>query len=580
VTLTRRNQYVRLSGPEVVIGCDPFHITVRFTRDEWTTTRDDVRRLDGRCAELVRGVHTDLLALHPHDPADRREWLSDGYVYQLERQIAELADERVDFPRAAGATTDLGEHLGGLAVRSEVVRRLTAQAGAAPLNRQGGWATPRHPIPDFERLIGPATADLIAALRLDATDDLSEQVTALDATFWDDWSARIADGRVSPRFCRYLAQRRLIKEVKDVWYGFGPLEELIDDPSVSEVMVVSADKIFIERRGRIDRSGRRFLTDPVTIIQRVMAVANRQINAAQPMADARLPDGSRVNAVIAPLALTGPCLTLRKFPPKRFTMADLAGRLDALTKPACEFLRAAVADRRNLIVSGGTGSGKTTMLNCLSEFIDPRDRVVTIEDTAELQVVTDHLVTLQARPKNLEGAGAVSIRDLVRNALRMRPDRILVGECRGGEAVDMLQAMNTGHDGSMTTLHANDPAGAVHRLVTLVQENADVRLPVDVIHRQIVTAVDLIVQLGEVYRDGVPRRVVTEVAEVAGYDPEEGVIALTPLFHRRGAGPLTPTGHLPSFLSELLAAGLVGDPTDLLTEGALRTTGDLVAGGG
>jgi Flp pilus assembly CpaF family ATPase len=353
----------------------------------------------------------------------------------------------------------------------------------------------------------------------------------------------------------------LKEEIKDVWYGFGPLEDLLDDPTITEIMVVDAEHIFIEKGGQIEDSGRRFLTDPRTIIDRIVAKAGREINTSSPMADARMPDGSRVNAVIPPLALKGPCLTIRRFPRQRLTVEDLI-RYGSLTPAARDFLQAAVVNRRNVIVSGGTGTGKTTLLNCLSEFIPDRERIVTIEDTAELRLHKEHVVTMQAKRKNAEDAGEVTIRDLVRNALRMRPDRIVVGECRGGEAIDMLQAMNTGHDGSMTTLHANSPADVVLRLEVMVQQNGDTKLPVESIHRQIVSAVDVIVQLQVVHHNGRPRKVVSEIAEVVA--GSEGGVRMKPVFKREGGGPLDATGFLPTFVTDLVTTGLLPDPVALV----------------
>ena len=316
-----------------------------------------------------------------------------------------------------------------------------------------------------------------------------------------------------------------------------------------------------------------------------MARARRQISEAQPLADARMPDGSRVNAVMPSLALKGPCLTIRRFPRQRITMRDLVDRYKSLSPAADRFLEAAVINRRNIIVAGGTGTGKTTLLNALAGYIPDKERVVTIEDTAELQIPKPHVVILQGRKANTEGGGEVSIRDLVKNSLRMRPDRIVVGECRGGEAIDMLQAMNTGHDGSMTTLHANTPGGVIERLEVLVQQNADSVLPVEAIHRQIVSAVDLIVQLGVVTTretkemppapgESEPRtlvqirkrKVVREIAEVVGID--EGGVVISSLFRREGeAGDMEPTGSLPTFLNALIEMGLVKDPVALLGEG-------------
>jgi len=272
------------------------------------------------------------------------------------------------------------------------------------------------------------------------------------------------------------------------------------------------------------------------------------------LVDARLSDGSRVNAIIPPLAVSGPCLTIRKFPARRLLVDDLIEK-GALTRAVAGFLRAAVVSRRNILISGGTGTGKTTLLNCLSDFIPDKERVVTIEDTAELQLTKEHVVRLETRESNVEGAGAYTIRDLVKNALRMRPDRIVVGECRGPEALDMLQAMNTGHDGSMTTIHANNAEDVVLRLEVLVQMAAD--LPIHSIHRQIASALDLIVQLTRM-RDG--RRVISQVTEVVGIDGPEADVVTKDLFllqTRDGRDELGPTGILPTFMEELIDSGLV-----------------------
>ena len=318
-------------------------------------------------------------------------------------------------------------------------------------------------------------------------------------------------------------------------------------------MVVKSDQIYVEREGVLELSGRRFLSDKITesIIERIVAGVGRRIDKSQPLVDARLPDGSRVNAIIPPLAVQGPCLTIRKFPAYRFTMDDLIEKR-SVTSAAAMFLRACVVDRRNVLVSGGTGTGKTTMLNVLSSFIPHRDRIVTIEDTTELQLHQDHVVTLEAKQANVEGAGAYTIRDLVKNALRMRPDRIIVGECRSGEALDMLQAMNTGHDGSMTTVHANSTEDVLKRLEVLVLMAVD--LPVVSIQRQIASAVDIIVQID---RKPGGRRVVTQVSEVVGYDPDRNDLVVHDIFNFRDTETLLPTGYMPSFVDSLIEKNLL-----------------------
>ena len=300
-------------------------------------------------------------------------------------------------------------------------------------------------------------------------------------------------------------------------------------PTVTEIMVVSSSQIYVERDGIIERSGRRFISDKVTeaIIERIVAQVGRRIDKSQPLVDARLPDGSRVNAIIPPLAIKGPCLTVRKFPAQRLTMDDLM-EMGSISRSAATFLRACVVDRRNILVSGGTGTGKTTMLNVLSSFIPFKERIVTIEDTTELRLHQEHVVTLETKPPNIEGAGEYTIRDLVKNALRMRPDRVIVGECRGGEALDMIQAMNTGHDGSMTTVHANSAREVIERLEVLVLMAAD--LPMTSIHRQIASAIDLIVHISRL-PDG--SRGVTQISEVVRYDPEDKQIVILDIFNYR-----------------------------------------------
>ncbi len=352
---------------------------------------------------------------------------------------------------------------------------------------------------------------------------------------------------------KYLILRTLKKDLKDTIFGFGPLQDLLRAPTVTEIMVVGVDQIYVERSGLIERSGRRFISDKVTeaIIERIVAQVGRRIDKSQPLVDARLPDGSRVNAIIPPLAVSGPTLTVRKFPAQRLTMDDLV-EMGSVSKAAAMFLRACVIDRRNILVSGGTGTGKTTMLNVLSSFIPFKERIITIEDTTELRLHQEHVVTLETKPPNIEGAGEYTIRDLVRNALRMRPDRVLVGECRGPEALDMIQAMNTGHDGSMTTVHANSAREVIERLEVLVLMAAE--LPVSSIHRQVSSALDLIVHISRLPGGA---RVITQVSEVVRYDPEEDQIVVTDIFNYRDGVSLRPTGYLPSFIDSLMAKELL-----------------------
>ncbi len=352
----------------------------------------------------------------------------------------------------------------------------------------------------------------------------------------------------------------LIKEVVAEAVGLGALEPLLEDDSVTEIMVNGADQIYIERNGVIELSGSRFSNDQSLrgVIERIVAPLGRRIDEGSPMVDARLEDGSRVNAIIPPLALNGPTVTIRKFAKQKLYLEDLV-TFGTLSPDMGKFLKICVDFNLNIIVSGGTGSGKTTLLNIMSNFISPAERIITIEDAAELQLYQDHVISLESRPANAEGKGAVSIRDLVINSLRMRPDRIIVGECRGGEALDMLQAMNTGHDGSMTTGHANTPRDILSRLEVMVMM-AGIELPSRAIREQIAAAVNIIIQQNRL-PDG--RRVITEIVEVQGMEGD--TLILQPIFKFKKNG-ITPDGRIkgdfvgmgyaPQFYEDALAAGI------------------------
>jgi pilus assembly protein CpaF len=334
----------------------------------------------------------------------------------------------------------------------------------------------------------------------------------------------------------------VVNEVSDEVVGLGPVERLLKDPEVSEVMVNGADDVYVERRGRIERAdGLSFEGEEQVfhLIERIVAPLGLRVDEASPFVDARLPDGSRVNAIVPPLSLCGPVVTIRKFTLRPFTPDDLV-RLGSMTKDMCDFLGACVRAKANIVVSGGTGSGKTTLLGVLSSFIPGDERLITIEDAAELRLSQPHVVSLEARPPNVQGAGEVTVRQLVRNALRMRPDRIIVGEVRGGEALDMLQAMNTGHEGSLSTAHANSPRDLVSRLETMALMS-DVDLPVSHVREQVAGALDLIVHMSRV-EDG--RRAVSRVTAVEGL--RAGSVVLDDIFVWRRAGGFTSTGRLPS----------------------------------
>ena len=359
-------------------------------------------------------------------------------------------------------------------------------------------------------------------------------------------------------------REQLIEELCNEALGLGPLEELLADDSVTEVMVVDPTTIFFERAGTLHKSGLRFTDDDAVraVIERIVTPLGRRIDESTPLVDARLADGSRVNAIIPPLALKGPSITIRKFAKRRLGLNDLI-KFGALTPQMGMFLERSVKVRKNILISGGTGSGKTTLLNVLSASIPDGERIVTIEDAAELKLDQSHVVSLESRPANMEGKGAYTIRDLVKNALRMRPDRIVVGECRGGEALDMLQAMNTGHEGSMTTIHANSPQEAVSRAETLCLM-AGFDLPVRAIRQQIASSVHLIVQQMR-FSDGT--RKVTSIAEVGDVGPD-GEVEIREIFGfiRSGTdsngkilGEYRATGFMPSYLDEFIVHGLVKD---------------------
>lgn len=356
-----------------------------------------------------------------------------------------------------------------------------------------------------------------------------------------------------------LEKQRIITEVIDEILGFGPITPLLNDENISEIMVNGPKQVYIERQGKIELSDVTFYDDThvLHIIEKIVAPIGRRIDESQPMVDARLPDGSRVNAIIPPLSLKGPSITIRKFAKDPYKANDLIS-LGTLTWEMSQLLEASVKGRLNIVVSGGTGSGKTTTLNVLSAFIPEHDRIITIEDAAELQLSQSHVVTLETRPPNIEGKGAITIRDLVRNALRMRPERIIVGEVRGGEALDMLQAMNTGHDGSLTTGHANSPRDMLSRLETMVLMSG-MDLPVRAIREQISSAIDLIVQQSRL-RDG--SRKITHITEVLGMEGD--IIVAQDIFrfeqtgidsNGRVLGGFRPTGIRPRFLDQLTAAG-------------------------
>lgn len=382
------------------------------------------------------------------------------------------------------------------------------------------------------------------------TDNLEEEAVVIAVQMLDEEAF----------FLSRAERQKAIEEILDDVFGYGPIDALLKNDAVTEVMVNAPGEVYIERGGKISRTDFHFRDDAhvMQIIEKIVAPLGRRIDESSPMVDARLPDGSRVNAIIPPLALKGPCLTIRKFGRKPLIIADMVHN-GTMTANMAEFLTACVAGKLNIMISGGTGSGKTTTLNALSAFIPNDERIVTIEDAAELQLRQDHVVRLETRPANIEGRGAVTIRDLVINALRMRPDRIVVGEVRGGEALDMLQAMNTGHEGSLGTAHANSPRDVLRRLETMVLM-AGMDLPLRAIREQIAAALDLIVHQARL-QDG--SRCITHITEVQGMEGDVITLQDIFVFETRGmdrvnkvVGEFRPTGIRPAFLEKLSSLGI------------------------
>ncbi len=440
----------------------------------------------------------------------------------------------------------------------------------AEINEPGGRSVERTPTTerrstDTSRNAPTATDDFGDRVRMKLIDSIS--ATLSDTNIGqDELKRRVADeleqliNQESLPLTEAERQRMVTAVASDI-LGYGPIEPLLDDDSVSEVMVNGTDSIYVERKGQIELTDVRFRTESHLrqVINRIVAAIGRRVDESSPMVDARLADGSRVNAVIPPLAVDGSQLTIRKFAKQALQAADLV-RVGALSPQSLTVIRACVLAHLNIVVSGGTGSGKTTFLNVMSSFIPSDERIITIEDAVELKLMQRHVIRLETRPPNVEGKGAIETRDLLKNTLRMRPDRIIVGECRGGEALDMLQAMNTGHDGSLTTLHANSPRDATRRLETMVLY-AGYEIPQRGIREQISGAVDIIVQL-ERLKNG--RRVCTSITEVVGMEGEQ--ITLNELYaFDHDQGVLKATGIRPQCADKLAKHGVAIDASALET---------------
>jgi pilus assembly protein CpaF len=443
-------------------------------------------------------------------------------------------------------------------------RGTSSASSFGSLNSHVGLAGDRQANKSFEELKRLIHGKLVDKLDLSKVSDLEGDTLRREIRLVVE---RLCDTE-NPLLNR-MERERLIDEVLDETFGFGPLEMLLKDPTVSDILVNGPQKVFVERRGKVEKTDVKFRDNEhlLQIIDRIVSKVGRRVDETSPMVDARLPDGSRVNAIIPPLALDGPSVSIRRFGTNPLKLEDLLN-FKTFTPEMAMLMEAAIKARLNIIISGGTGCGKTTLLNTLSSFIPSEDRIVTIEDAAELQLQQEHIVRLETRPANIEGKGQITTRDLVRNALRMRPERIVIGECRGAEALDMLQAMNTGHAGSLTTLHANSPRDAQARLETMIMMGG-LDLPIKAMRQQISSAVDLVIQANRL--QGGPRKV-TSITEVLGMEGE--VIIMQDIFrfkqlgidqNGRAYGQFESTGVRPTFVPRLEASG-IKLPTNLFQE--------------
>ncbi|MGB3314755.1 MAG: ATPase, T2SS/T4P/T4SS family [Albidovulum sp.] len=497
------------------------------------------------------------------DYEDRRRDLFDGD----ERQREALLSAELD--RLLSVELDLAGKPGMIAT----INRYCKEALRRPLISACLMSGTRGDIElSFSQLNAEQRARAIE-LREELASELRLEMTALSTAadlrlVHDGFDAayKAISGMIGETFKLALIRDAVREKVLGLFFRLGPIQFLLDVPMISEIMVCGFDRIFVEKGNRMFETGLSFASESelFTVAARIAGRDGKQLTEGAPMADARLPDGSRANIVASPTSLGGLSLTIRKFGKGHWAVSDLR-RNRAMSLPMERFLQACVKSRKNIVISGGTGSGKTTLLNALAMFVPEDERIVTIEDTSELRLLNRNLVTLEARRANMDGRGEISIRDLVKNALRMRPDRIVVGECRGGETLDMLQAMNTGHSGSMTTAHANSPEDLILRLETMVLQSGQ-DLPIHAIRQQIGAAIDVIVQVRKTRSldpDAAPnarQRSVVEIAELGAFDPETGGIPVNPIFEMVEEGPSPRhviSGYIPSFFDELSAHGLI-----------------------
>ncbi|MEM1353602.1 MAG: ATPase, T2SS/T4P/T4SS family [Planctomycetota bacterium] len=499
--------------------------------------------LHAKLMDLERDVHGELLDRMNLRVTGHLNKGDNRFVDQVLHHLEALLTSHIEKVGRRVVHYALRQHLRRL-VQAEVVRQCE---GRVQTDYKSG----------DDRLLDDLKEQQIAQLVNNLVDmmplifdptSVQEDLAVADEAFDDLFAQELP--MVPKDLQRYIVRRTVAKDIQDIMFGLGPLQDLLEMPSVSEIMVVGKDHIYIEKQGKIVETSRTFFSDDIlmSIIERILTPVGRRVDTSTPLVDARLPDGSRVNVVINPLSLVGPCMTIRKFGWVPFTMDDLIER-GSLSDQAAAFLQGCVVGRCNILISGGTGSGKTTLLNVLSAYARPSERIITVEESAELRLPQPHVVRLEGRPANVEGKGAYTIRDLVRNSLRMRPDRIIIGEVRGAEAMDMLQAMNTGHDGSLSTIHSNTPTDCMKRLEALVLMAVD--MPIRAIREQVVSAVDMVVQVAR-FADG--RRRVTTISEVTAIEPDSGAIRLEDIFTLRDPSQprLRHTGYMPSFTQDMI----------------------------
>ena len=539
-------QSVRIDfGDEVEIG--PYSLALmRPGRTGGEPDRE--RELQRRLVEFEQGIHAELIERLNLRVTARINKQDAVYVAQINENLNDIINRR-----AGDLDEDLGTHMLRIhlhrLVTAEVVRQCTGRVQMDYRESDTDQADT-----SYERALDEIASSMVDMMPLlfDPTS-VQEDLAVAEEGFDDLFEQQLPS--MSNALRRHIVRRVVAKDLQDIMLGLGPLQDLLDMANVTEIMVVGKDRIYVEKNGLIQPTTRSFFSDEVLmhVIERVLTPAGRRVDQSSPLVDARLADGSRVNVIIPPLSLVGPCVTIRKFAWIPFTIDDLIER-ETISEQCAGFLRGCVMERKNVIVSGGTGAGKTTLLNTLGAFARSTERVVTVEESAELQLPQPHVVSLEGRPANVEGRGAYTIRDLVRNALRMRPDRIIVGEVRGPEALDMLQAMNTGHDGSLSTIHANTPIDSMNRLETLILMAVD--MPVRAIREQIVSAIDLVVQIAR-HADG--HRRVTQIAEVSEIDRETDQIRMEDVFVLRETDQprLRHTGYIPTFAEELIARGQI-----------------------